>query len=544
MASDAPGSAHTETPGRRGGRADLTLAGLALLVVLYLVTVLPSLGDDPIAGGDEGWIISSAARLAHDGVFGSELFAGFYGAEDHYFFNLPLHHLILAGVFEVVGVSLGTARMVSVVFGLAALLLTYALGRRIGGPYVGLAAAALLVLLRLNLAPFSGLTLTDLGATVRYDLITVPFGLGAALLLLRRPVPPLAHVAAAGLLVGLGALTQFIGAFVAVPLGVFLLLTPVDPKRRLVLGAIFAAFIVLPFLPYFAYIASDLDEFRGQARAVEQSTDFLSPSFYLDQLEREPDRYATSTGLEQAPEGISGLLARPSARLVMFVVGPAAMLYALWRGRTDRSRLLLGLLVAGLVVEVALFESTKRFVYWVVVVPYLCIAVADSGVAAWRWVGERRQQLALRLAVAGLAALFLLEGLGVVAKDVRDARDAPSYEALGREIEAVVPAGSIVIGDNRLWPAVQDLRLRSLLLLFYHTNPVISRDRVTDIPGAFERIDAGYLLLSPLSRDILTQLSPEDTAAFNSYVEQHMTKVTTIEDRAYGPIDVYQRTGR
>ena len=33
--------------------------------------------------------------------------------------------------------------------------------------------------------PFTGLTLTDLGATVRYDLVTVPYGLGAALLLLK-----------------------------------------------------------------------------------------------------------------------------------------------------------------------------------------------------------------------------------------------------------------------------------------------------------------------------------------------------------------------
>ena len=130
MASDAPDSLHVETPGRRHGRGvDLTLAGLALLVLLYLVTVLPSLGNDPIAGGDEGWIISASARLARDGVFGSDLFKGFYGAENHYYFNLPLHHLMLAGVFEVFGVSLGTARMVSVLFGLAALLLTYALGR-------------------------------------------------------------------------------------------------------------------------------------------------------------------------------------------------------------------------------------------------------------------------------------------------------------------------------------------------------------------------------------------------------------------------------
>ena len=123
MAADAPGSAKSETPERwRLGRVDITLAGRVLLVLLYLLTVLPHLGDDPIAGGDEGWIISSSARLARDGVFGSEMFTGFYGAENHYYFNLPLHHVILAGVFKAFGVSLATARTVSVLFGLAAFL--------------------------------------------------------------------------------------------------------------------------------------------------------------------------------------------------------------------------------------------------------------------------------------------------------------------------------------------------------------------------------------------------------------------------------------
>lgn len=37
---------------------------LLLLVALYLATVIPHLEDDPIAGGDEGWIISASAKLS------------------------------------------------------------------------------------------------------------------------------------------------------------------------------------------------------------------------------------------------------------------------------------------------------------------------------------------------------------------------------------------------------------------------------------------------------------------------------------------------
>lgn len=524
--------------------------------MLYVATVLPALGNDPIAGGDEGWIISSSAKLAREGVFGSNLFYGFYGVEDHYFFNLPLHHLILAGAFEVGGVSLTTGRLVSVAFGLAALLLTFALGRRIGGAWMALGAAAMLVLLRLNLAPFSGLTLTDLGATVRYDLITLPFSIGAVLLLLRRPDDPaVSHVAFAGLLTGLGALTQFIGAFIAPPLALFLLLAPVALKRRLGLVAIFGAMALLPFLPYFAYIGSAWEDFQGQARAVDQRTDFASPSFYLDQLRDEPDRYASATSLESTPEGVSGLIERPSARLVMLFIGPAALIYALWRGRSDRARLLVGLLIASLVVEIALFESTKRFVYWVVVVPYLCVAIADLGVAAWNRVAStnatpspkgtenlttRSKQLVLKVAVVAVAALFLIEGMAVAGRDIRNAGKAPDYEALGRAIDEVVPARAVVIGDNRLWPAIQDRELRSLLLLFYETNPRISEGRATSISGVFDRIGAEYIMLSPLSRDILTGLSPQDDAAFRAYLGANGELVSTIEFPTYGPIEVYR----
>lgn len=513
------------------------MAVLGVVALIYLTTVLPSLENDPIAGGDEGWIISSSAKLAREGVFGSDLFEGFYRSEDHYYHNLPLHHLILAGVFKAAPLTLATGRLVSVVFGLAALLLTYALGRRAGGPYVGLGGAALLVLLRLNLAPFSGLTLTDLGATVRYDLITLPLSLGAMLLVLRRPDSPgLGAIAGAGLLCGLAALTQFIGAFVAVPIGLFLLTAPVAVQRRLKLTVLFGAMMLLPFLPYFVYIAGGWEDFNGQARSVEQETDFTSLGFYAGQIAAEGDRYETSMNLSGAASGLSGLAERPSARLAMLVVGPAALLHALWRGRNDRGRLLIGMTAVALAIELALFESTKRFVYWVVVVPYLSIAVADLGLAAWQAVAWRP---ALRLATAAVAAVFLLEGLAVAAKDVRDASDAPSYAALERKLDDALPAGSIVIGDNRLWPAMQDQELRSLLLLFYHTNPRISRDAATDIPGAFERIGAEYILLSPLSREILDRLSDEDDAAFRAFMQQARL-VETIEMPAYGPIEVYR----
>ena len=547
--------------GVRARRVSLLEADhLALLVLagLYLLSVVPRLADHPIVGGDEGWIISAAAKLAREGVFGSDLFAGFYGADEHYYFNLPLHHLILAGVFKLLGVGLLQARLVSVAYGLATLVLTYALGRRLGGPAVGVAGAALILVLRLNLTPFTGLSLTDLGATVRYDLVSLPYALGAVLLLVRPPETlPARRVALAGLLLGLAGLTQFIGAFFVLPLALFLLTAALPAARRFLLVGVLLAGAAAPFLPYGAYLLTGWSDFRGQARTTEQHTDLLAPSFYVDNLVNEPDRYALGTGLSGLPNDLRDLAKRPSARLALYLLAPLAAAFTLGRARAgSRSHWLLALLLFGLPLELALFESTKRFVYWVVVVPFLCVAIADLGRAVLGWrphpanrarrgdalLARLGRPAALALTVV-IAVVFTIEGLAVAIRGTRDALDAPSYAEVGRKVGDLVPAGARVIGDNRLWLTLEDRDERSLLLLFYLTNPEISRDRATDIAGAMERIDAGYMLISPLTREILGNLTPKHRAELDSYLAEHATLVGTVPDRAYGPIEVYRLAG-
>jgi 4-amino-4-deoxy-L-arabinose transferase-like glycosyltransferase len=516
---------------------------LFALLAFYLLTTLPNLSNDPIVGGDEGWIMSASEKLAREGVFGSDLFAGFYAAEERYYFNLPLHHVVLSGVFKVAGVGLAQARLVGVVFGLAALILTFLLGRRIGGVYVGLGAAALLVLLRLNLTAFTGLTLTDLGAIVRYDLVAVPYAIGAVYLLAREPESPRAGtVAAAGLLLGLASLTQFIGAFYILPVGIFLLTAAVPQRRRFLLVAVMGWLILVPFLPYFLFIFQDLDGFRGQARAVEQETHFRSPSFYLRNLRNEPERYALSTGLEGLPQSLRDAARRPSARLTVYIVAPLAFALASYRAIKGSPRhRLLALLIVAIALQLALFESTKRFVYWVAVVPFLCVAIADLGRWALEWrPGRREARWAAATVVVVVGFIFAVEGLAVGVKDIAQAGDAPEYAAVGQRLNEVVPASARVIGDNRLWLTMRDTEYRSLLLLFYFTNPRISREQATDVEGAMRRIDADFLLLSPLTREILEKLTAADSAAFQRYLSERARLVATVEADAYGPIEVYE----
>ena len=94
-----------------------------------------------------------------------------------------------------------------------------------------------------------------------------------------------------------------------------------------------------------------------------------------------------------------------------------------------------------------------------------------------------------------------------------------------------------------MWPALREREYRSLHLIFYHTHPEIAGERQTDVFGAMERIGAEYVLLSPLSREVLSRLTPEDAAELERYLGERAERVAVVEDRAYGPIEVFRVNG-
>src|SRR4051794_37531085 len=72
---------------------------LALALAIFLVSVLPNLGSHPSVTDDEVWVLSASYKLATQGVFGSDLFRGFYHADQHYYFNMPAQQFVIAGAF-------------------------------------------------------------------------------------------------------------------------------------------------------------------------------------------------------------------------------------------------------------------------------------------------------------------------------------------------------------------------------------------------------------------------------------------------------------
>src|SRR6266568_2563003 len=113
--------------------------------LVFLVVSVRHLETVPQVYEDEPWQASTAFKLATQGQFGSDLFAGFYNMDQRYYGFMPLHPLLLAGIFKAVGPGLVQARAETVTLSLLTLCLTYLLGARLFGAWVGAVAVVLLV---------------------------------------------------------------------------------------------------------------------------------------------------------------------------------------------------------------------------------------------------------------------------------------------------------------------------------------------------------------------------------------------------------------
>jgi 4-amino-4-deoxy-L-arabinose transferase-like glycosyltransferase len=530
---------------------------LGLSVFILLASVLPNLTNHPTLTDDEMWVLSSAYKLAQDGVFGSDMFAGFFNADQHYFFNMPAHHIAIAASLKALGAGIVQARLVGVIYGIATLILTYLLARRLYGVAAAMFSLVLLLFLRFNMGFDTGLPLQELAANMRYDLAPLPFLLGGTLVLLGGP--SLWRSAAAGALFGIAVLMQFFGAFILPIAAAFLWLEALPRRERLKLISALAGAAMLVGLPYGVYILVHQDDFNGQAGTIDRRADFHRPGFYIDNLTNEPDRFLRPLAFKEVPRGADHALVspqflsleetltrRPSAKLAVLVGLPAALAFAGWRMLRERSRpdRLLFLCLSGLVLQYALFESAKFYIYWIPVVPFLCVGMA--GVVLWLFQPERWSSLRIAAAAIAAGALLIVLAEGSVARlgGIRTAPDATNYDRLAQTIQEYVPPDSRVVGSTSLWWGLRDMDYRSYFLFFYLTRADAAPYKTT-ISAFLDDFDAEYLILTRLAiGELETHLSARDYQDWQAYMQAHATKVTRIEGPvvigAYGFIDIWR----
>ena len=498
---------------------------MALLAIgVFLASGLRHLAIVPQVYEDEPWQASTAYSLMTSGVFGSSLFAGFYDMDQRYYGFMPLHPLLLAGVFRIVGLGLAQARVETVLLGLATLGLTFALGARLFGAWVGGLAVALLVVVRwtgLTYVQLSGIPLVDFARIARYDPLVPVIGLSALhVYLFARTRCSARLYLAAGLLAGLSGLAHVYGLF-WVPALLLLALADGRPRQA---GWLLAGSVLI-WLPYASYVLADLPDWRGQTAIYAGRFELLNPGWYLDNLAEEFHRYGPGLG----PAG-AGWLLRPGFWLLLVGL-PVALVVLARRALSAHDAAARAIVVPAVLFPVlfALFIKLKLVNYTLIELPLFAVALGWLIAVLWR-------RAAVRPVVAALGLAVLLEGgLALVRLDTAAATTTP-YPTFISEIRGYLPAGARVLGLHSYWLGLEDFDYRSFLV------PLNWADEGLPLDEGLSRVAPDIVLLDARMRVYFDQ--PEvraDHDRFYAWLGQHAAQVVgRIDDPTYGLMEVYR----
>jgi hypothetical protein len=492
----------------------------ACLVAIFLFTAVRRLNAVPQIYEDEPWQASTAYKLETTGVFGSDLFAGYYNMDQRYYGFMPLHPLLMAAVFETLGVGLTQARLETVGLTAVTLALTFALAVRLFNAWVGAVAVGALVLVRwtgLTYVQPTGIPLVDFARIARYDPLVPAVGLSALhVYLFARETGRVALYAAAGVLAGLSGLAHVYGLFWVPALS---LLALWDGRGRalpwLGLGAVVA------WLPYAAYVVQDLPDWRGQTAIYATRFDLLSPAWYAQNIVQEYHRYGPGLG----QFGLGWLL-RPGFWALLIALPLGLLALARRSGCDPRARAVLvpGLLFPALF---ATFITLKLVNYTLIELPLFAIAIACGVCSLWR--KPRWRPVLLVVAVA-----VVVEGaVGLSRLDPTAITPYPTFIA---QVRAYVPQGARVLGLHSYWFGLEDVDYRSFLV------PLDLADEGLPLDQALSRVAPDVLLVDARMRNYFD--SPEagrDHDRFYGWLLDHDAQLLgRIDDQTYGLMEIYR----
>ena len=513
---------------------------LALILILYVILSLNRLADFPPMSQDEPWIASAPYKLVTQGVYGSDLFTGYYGMDQHDFDHMPVYPLLQAAVFRLLGAGAFQMRLLPVSLGFVLLLLVVAAGYQLGNAWIGILAATLLIILRVGGDDGStGILVLDLARINRYDIAVPVFGLMAFLAFNRAERDGFSRwYALTGLFVGLSTLSHLYGVFW---LPVVLVVMICRRGRHLLKQPapiwILAGFLAA-VLPWLAYIATNWTDYLNQTRSMADRYDVFRPSFYVTNLMNEIDRYRP-IGLFS---GASGWVGRPGVWALLLGI-PVALGVMLWQLRNHARDAGFTLAVAATVQPLlfALLLKAKTFAYLVALWPLGALALAWF--AMWLW--SRKNSGTIRAALALLLVLILTEGALRVANTWKLAQETTSYEEFTRKVSLCIPADSLVLGLQHYWLGLRNYPYRSWLVPSYLTRPLYNNPPLT-MDEALERVRPDVVLIDRYMNQYFERIqNAGDTdhhlyEGFQNFMQRHSAELQcTVEDRTYGTMRVY-----
>lgn len=516
---------------------------------IFLAATLPDLGRYPPVHADETWIMSAAYKLATTGVFGSDMFAGMSGADQHYFIALPVQHVLQAFSFRLLGAGIAQARLVSVVGAVVVLWSASWLALRWYGLLASILTGVLLLTLRVNLVDlWPGLPLMSVGRSGRYDMTAVAFFWLAIVFLdltiARSPDGRRWPAYATGVCAGLATLTQFFGAFSIGVITLMLVRRAAGRAPVMATAVRIAAGWAAVVLPYVAYVAIYWTDFRGQSTLKEGRTDFLDPRFYLDNLGDEPARYQHLL----QPDHVFGA----GVATWLFVLAILPALAWLTSRVTTRDwtgdRLLLTALVvcaAGL----ALFDSTNVPLYSIVLWPGCCIVIGASCAKGIEWT---RRSIAMdrsrrrRIVTATMAGGVLLVAFAIVADavdayrgDRQVSRTVTGYEDVSRRLDVLLPVEGGVVGHERWWWGLRDRRYLALTVLQQEWERRQGRPYPASFASLFAATGASALLIDDNARSEIARYPVGLRGQIEVFLATNARPPIVLTDPTYGRFEIY-----
>ncbi len=430
----------------------------------------------PIVYDDEPWQASTAWKLAREGIFGSDLFTGYYGMERRYYGFLPLYPLTLALVFHFAESGLWQARFLSVACSALVLALTYALAQRLWrDPRKSSLAIFFLLTLRwfaeTPLHP-TGILFLDVARLARYDVLVPVFALGALhFLISAQRTERNLFFFVAGMLAGLAGLTHLYG-LVMIPVLCVLVIWQARARWVVQCAWIFGGALVM-WLPYFAYVLGDVALWRAQTRIYAPRFDLLNPNWYWENLAREATRYAI--GFNQSPP-----LALRAGFWFVVSATPLGFVMLLKRAVLDqdaRARFLLAPLVL-LPLFFALLLQLKFTNYLFVVAPFAAVLIAWTFVTLWDEVKKYPWRKWAQLALVGLLLAIGIEATTRVIHLNALAATTTPYTELQARLRAMIPRGARVLGLPKYGFEQEAFEYRSALVPFMLANPALNENAI------------------------------------------------------------------
>lgn len=519
-----------------------SLGLLTVCLVAYLSVSLSYLSVFPIVGEDEPWIAAAPYKLATEGVYGSDLFTGYYGVERHNYQHMPLYPLLQAAVFAAAGTGVLQMRLLAVAFGFALLMVVFLVGRQAAGARAGALAVVLLLMLRIaDGGGPTGILLLDRARINRYDIAVPVFGLLALWVFNRAEIRRSASgYLASGVLVGLASLSHLYGIFWLAALATMLLIG----RRSRVLSEsalwLLLAGVGITWLPWLAYIATGWSDYAGQMVFVSPRFDLTNPSFYIRNVLHGGGPLSVDWLQRSLGEMPLSRIGTWSA-LAGLPIALAIILSVWWRASSGEHAALS--VAVSLVVTTVLFFvliHVKTYNYMIAVWPLAVLVLAIGATRLWQAGG-----LPARLLLGLLLGSIAIEAATRVSHARQEARRVTPYDWYTADVARCIPQGSLVLGLQHYWLGLRQYRYRTWLVPAITAHPLYSHEPVP-FDEAIERIDPDVLLvdryMDRLLRDARDAEHPYHhvSVGFEAFVARRNASIScVIRDRSYGDMHVY-----